>query len=83
MTEQPPQPMARMPLTLRRHRVGQVGIIVAALCLIVLTWIGTYSAMEAERRAARSQVEANAYDQALAIGERFSVQMLGTSRPCA
>ncbi len=66
--------MDRMPLTLRRHRVGQIGIIVAAVCLVLLTWIGTYNAMEAERRAARSQVEANAYDQAFAIGERLSVQ---------
>ncbi len=62
---------------MRRHRIGQLGIVVTALCLILLTWIGTYSAMEAERQAARSQIEADAYNQALGIGERFSVQMLG------
>lgn len=61
----------------RRHNVGQAGIAVATACLIFFTWVGTYSAMQAERRSARIQVETTAYNQAVAIAEKFSVQMLG------
>ncbi|MBV9654014.1 MAG: PAS-domain containing protein [Acetobacteraceae bacterium] len=62
--------------TSRRHRVGQIGILLAAACLILLTWIGTFSAMKAERRAAAAQVEAGAREEALAVGEKLNVQLV-------
>lgn len=77
MADLTPGARARGDGVLRRHHVGQLGIVAATFCLVVLTWLGTYSAMEAERRSARAQIEAKAFDQAFAIGEKFTVQMLG------
>ena len=56
--------------------LGQVAIVVAALVLIALAWIGSFSAITAERDQAEARVEAAVGVEATALEEQISRQLL-------
>ncbi|MBV8401809.1 MAG: PAS-domain containing protein [Acetobacteraceae bacterium] len=72
----------RLPVSrdLRSHRVVLAAIVLAALSLIVLTWIGALNAMRAERREALAAIEANASNHALAFNDELHRQLLATEQ---
>lgn len=65
-----------MKLASRRYRLAQASILLAALCLITLTWLGTINAIRAERREARARIEADASNEALAFGDQLDQKLL-------
>jgi signal transduction histidine kinase/ActR/RegA family two-component response regulator len=55
---------------------GLLGIIVATAALILLTWLGTLSAIRTQRAAAEAQVAANVANQALVFRDRLQRDLL-------
>ncbi len=55
---------------------GQIGIVVLAVALIVLAWLGAFSAITAERRGTEARAEAAVGVEALALEEQVRRQLL-------
>lgn len=60
-----------------KHSVTAVGILIAAACLIALTWVGTTQAIHAQRTENTSRVTATLANQALSLAEQINRQILG------
>jgi signal transduction histidine kinase/DNA-binding response OmpR family regulator len=60
-----------------KHLAVAVGILLAAACLIALTWIGTVRAIDAQRRENTARVTATVANQALTFTEQINRQILG------
>jgi signal transduction histidine kinase/DNA-binding NarL/FixJ family response regulator/HPt (histidine-containing phosphotransfer) domain-containing protein len=56
--------------------LGQIAIVIAALVLISLAWLGSFSAITAERDQTEARVEAAVGVEALAFEEQVSRQLL-------
>jgi CheY-like chemotaxis protein len=59
-----------------KHLVGALGIILAAIGLIALTWIGTLRAIHVQRLETAARVNATLANQALTLGEQINRQLL-------
>ena len=56
--------------------LGQIAIVIAALVLISLAWLGSFSAITAERDQTEARVEAAVGVEALAFEEQVNRQLL-------
>ena len=59
-----------------KHFVASAGIILAAICLIALTWVGTTRAIYAQRLENSARVTATLTNQALTFTEQINRQIL-------
>ena len=60
-----------------KHSLTAVGILIAAACLIALTWVGTTQAIHAQRTENTIRVTATLANQALTLAEQINRQILG------
>ncbi len=59
-----------------KHLIGAFGIILAAIGLIALTWVGTLRAIHAQRQENAARVSATLQNEALALSEQINRQLL-------
>ncbi|HBK06686.1 MAG TPA: hypothetical protein DDZ81_12585 [Acetobacteraceae bacterium] len=59
-----------------KHLVTAAGILIAAACLIVLTWVGTIRAIDAQRIESTNRVTVALSNQALTLTEQINRQIL-------
>jgi signal transduction histidine kinase/CheY-like chemotaxis protein len=60
-----------------KHFIAAAGVVVATICLIALTWIGTARAIYAQRLENVSRITATLSNQALTLSEQINRQILG------
>jgi signal transduction histidine kinase/ActR/RegA family two-component response regulator/HPt (histidine-containing phosphotransfer) domain-containing protein len=60
-----------------KHLAFAAGILLAAACLIALTWVGTLRAIDAQRQENTARVTATVANQALTFTEQINRQILG------
>jgi signal transduction histidine kinase/ActR/RegA family two-component response regulator len=63
-------------MKLHKHFVAAAGIVLATVCLIVLTWVGTTRAIYAQRLENTARVTATLSNQALTFTEQINRQIL-------
>lgn len=64
------------PLKADKHTLGGAAILLAALCLIALAWIGTRAAVIAQRQEVRARVATTVAKQAMSFEEQIARQIL-------
>ena len=60
-----------------KHFLTAAGALIAAACLIALTWLGTLEAIQAQRAENTSRVTASLANHALTFAEQINRQILG------
>jgi signal transduction histidine kinase len=62
--------------TLAVRRYGRAAVIIAALCLVALAWIGAHDAIRAHRSEARARVQAEVLAKALEFEQQIRRELL-------
>ena len=65
------------------RRLGRAAIIIAALLLVALTWIGARDAIRAHRTEVRARVQAELLAKALTLEDQLRRELLSLDRHCA
>ncbi len=60
-----------------KHFASAAVVLIAAACLIALTWVGTIVAIRAERADTLNRATATLSNEALTLSEQINRQILG------